>query len=146
MLRELSTRHPLGYEPTLQWRAYRTTAGMAFYAGGRIALSAHLLTDRERLVSTLLHEYAHLLAFVRHGAAGKGHGRPWREAMRELNAEPEARHRYDCRRNIARQTVRYRCNLCGKRFEKRRRYPKGQSYIHLNCGGVLRYVDTVREA
>ena len=73
-LDRLCAAFPLGYRPALEWRPYRTTAGMAYYRRRAIGLGAAVLTTPERLVDTLIHEYAHLLAFMRHGPRGADHG------------------------------------------------------------------------
>lgn len=137
-LDRLCAAFPLGYRPALEWRAFRTTAGMAYYRRRAIGLGAAVLTTPERLVDTLTHEYAHLLAFARHGARGANHGAPWRQAMADLGAEPRVHHTYDVARNAPRQRVVYRCVRCGVPIERRRRLPRGRAYVHAACGGGLR--------
>lgn len=138
-LDRLCSAFPLGYRPAIEWRPFRTTAGMAYYRRRAIGLGAAILTTPERLVDTLVHEYAHLLAFVRHGARGVGHGAGWQRAMRDLGAEPRVRHTYEVARNAPRQQVVYRCVRCGIPIERRRRLPKGRTYVHARCGGNLRF-------
>lgn len=111
---------------------------MAYFRRRAIGLGAAVLTTPERLVDTLVHEYAHLLAFARHGRAGTGHGPAWRQAMADLGAEPTVRHAYEVARNGSRQRIVYRCVRCGAAIERRRRLPKGQTYVHARCGGGLR--------
>jgi len=137
-LDRLCAAFPLGYRPALEWRPFRTTAGMAYYRRRAIGLGARILTTPDRVTDTLVHEYAHLLAFVRHGARGVGHGPPWGQAMRDLGAEPRVRHTYEAARNVPRQSVLYRCLRCGAGIERRRRLPKGGAYVHARCGGALR--------
>lgn len=137
---------PLGYRPSLEWRPFRTTAGMAYYRRRAIGLGAAVLTTPERLVDTLIHEYAHLVAFKRFGQAGRGHSGPWRQAMVELGAEPRVRHTYEVVRNAPRQRVTYRCVRCGTSIERRRRLPKNNVYVHANCGGGLKLEAIRREA
>lgn len=137
LLERLCERFPLGYVPAVKWRMLRVSAGLAHFREGAISLSVEILTDEERLTDTLLHEYAHLLAFARHGEAGKGHGPAWRQAMADLGLPPIVRHRYAVRRNGARQTVHYVCARCGIRFERRRRFPRGRQYRHAACGGAI---------
>ena len=143
-LDRLCAAFPLGYRPALEWRAFRTTAGMAYFRRRAIGLGAAVLTTPERLADTLVHEYAHLLAVCRHGARGAGHGAAWRQAMADLGAEPRVRHAYEVARNAARQRVLYRCVRCGVAIERRRRLPKGRVYVHARCGGGLR-LEEVRE-
>ncbi len=139
----LFERHPLHASPGIEWRNYRTTAGTAEYQRGVISLSRSLIIDEERLRDTILHEYAHLLAFQRFGVKGKGHGPAWREAMAELGAEPEVRHQYECQRNEKRQIVIYRCIRCGKQIQRRRRLPRRTTFVHLKCGGRIKFLESV---
>jgi SprT protein len=144
-LDRLCALYPLGYRPALEWRRYRTTAGMAYYRRRAIGLGAAVLTTPERLTDTLVHEYAHLLAFVRYGRAGTGHGPGWQQAMRDLGAPPRVRHTYEVARNAARQRVFYRCVRCGVAIERRRRLPKRGLYVHATCGGSLKFEKVERE-
>jgi predicted SprT family Zn-dependent metalloprotease len=141
-LDDLCRRFPLGYRPQLEWRNYRVTAGMAYYERRAIGLSARILTDEVRLVGTLIHEYAHLLAFARHGRKGIGHGEPWRQAMRDLGQEPQVRHTYPVQRNQRRSEALYCCDRCGEQIACRRRLPKRRIYMHVKCGGVIRFSHT----
>lgn len=138
VLNDLTQRFPLGYTPVVEWRRLRVTAGLAYYQEGRIALSVSLLNDPERLTRTLTHEYAHLLAYVRHGRRGTGHGPAWQKAMRDLGQEPEVRHRYEAPRNAPRQQVVYRCERCGTLIPRRRRLAQKRRYLHAACGGPIR--------
>jgi SprT protein len=137
LLEKLCAAFPLGYSPTLDWRRLRVTAGVAYYKEGRIALSEILLDGEERLRVTLIHEYAHLLAFKRHGRRGVGHGEGWQRAMKDLGMEARVRHTYEVSRNKPRQQVVYRCSKCGQSFTRARRLPKRRKYVHANCGGPL---------
>jgi SprT protein len=139
-------RFPLGRRPELLWKGLRVSAGIAYYRINRIGLSRHLLTDEDRLRSTLVHEYAHLLAFERHGQKSVGHGPLWKQAMHDLGAKPERTHCYEVERNTARQVVTYQCRKCGASILRNRRLPRRRKYVHANCGGGLRLVgvDEVR--
>lgn len=143
LLDDLCASHPTGYRPKLIWKRLRVTAGTAYYSTGTIALSAIVLHDEARLSVTLRHEYAHLLAFARHGRKGAGHGLAWRTAMRDLGLEPEVRHKYEVQRNKPRQEVEYSCRRCGKSIFRKRRLPARRRYVHANCGGALK-LQTVR--
>lgn len=134
-LDRLMATHPLSRRPNLEWRRYRTTAGTANWATHTLCLGVGVVTDEQRLVDTLVHEYAHLLAFARAGLAGRGHGPAWRQAMADLGAAPERTHRYEVARNQARQVVVYRCSRCHESFHRRRRLPRGRTYRHAGCGG-----------
>ena len=130
--------------PGLAWTGWRVTAGRADLKGWSIGLSARVLDDAEKTVRTLRHEYAHLLAVDRHGPAGAGHGRLWREAMYELGERPERTHDYPVARNASRQSAVYRCRRCGSEFRRPRRFPSGRRYEHLACGGLLQFVRITR--
>ena len=97
-----------------------------------------MLNAPERVVATLIHEYAHLLAFDRHGRHGTGHGPAWRAAMAELGATPTVRHDYPIVRNVPRQRAVYRCLGCGAEIVRARRLPQGRRWAHAACGGGLR--------
>ncbi|MBL8087314.1 MAG: SprT-like domain-containing protein [Chthonomonas sp.] len=135
--------HPLGKPITLRWRNYRTTAGTAEFTTFTISLSKTLMTDAERLRSTLVHEYAHLLAFARHGLRGRGHGPAWRQAMVDLGETPTVRHRYDCQRNRTRHLHIYVCVRCREQFKRGRLFSRGRVYIHKDCGGKLNYLQKI---
>ncbi len=140
VLEEAMAAFPVGYRPALVWKPFRVTAGMAYYRLKAIGLSISLLNDRERVKDTLLHEYAHLLAFHRHGRKAAGHGPEWQQAMQDLGLPPEVRHRYEVTRNQRRQKVVYRCARCGEEFDRVRKFPRGRVYLHVNCGGRIQFV------
>lgn len=137
LLSDLCARHPLGRTPELVWRKMRVSAGLARYETWQIVLSTLILTDEARVRDTLVHEFAHLLAYARHGRKGAGHGRAWREAMLDLGAKPEVRHRYEVCRNVRRQQVGYVCKRCGSTIVRSRRLPKKRRYLHAACGGAV---------
>ena len=139
LLDELCASHPLGYRPKVVWKNLRVSAGQAFYRDGMIGLSRLLLTDEDRLKDTLVHEYAHLLAVVRHGRKAANHGPHWQRAMKDLGAEPTVRHRYEVVRNSRRSEVVYRCERCGASIVKARRLPRRRRYVHRDCGGPIRF-------
>lgn len=144
VLEEAFRRFPLSYRPILEWRRYSVTAGMAHYQRGAISLSVVVLKDPDQVRETLLHEYAHLLAFDRHGRKGAGHGRHWKQAMRELGLEPKVHHQYEVVRNQSRQTVVYRCKKCGEQFERKRKLQQRKKYFHRQCGGQIALVEVQR--
>lgn len=139
LLASLCARFPLGYRPKLIWKNLRVTAGLAYFKTGEIALSRILITDEERLRSTLIHEYAHLLAVARHGRRATGHGPAWRHAMMDLGEQPTVRHCYPVERNRARQSVGYVCAKCGQTLVRSRRLPRRRKYVHAACGGPIRF-------
>lgn len=144
-LDRLCEQFPLGYRPVIVWKRLRVSAGLAYYRAGRIALSSVVLTTEEAVLETLTHEFAHLLAVVRHGQKGAGHGEPWKQAMLDLGAKPTVRHCYAVQRNAVRQKVVYRCTRCGALIERNRRLPKKRRYMHRGCGGDIRLAGVKRE-
>lgn len=140
ILTDLMARFPLRNRPEIAWKGLRVSAGMAYFRINRIGLSRYLLTDEDRLRSTLVHEYAHLLAYERHGQKAVGHGPPWKQAMLDLGAKPERTHCYQVERNTARQVVVYQCRKCGANIQRSRRLPKRRHYVHAHCGGGLKLV------
>jgi SprT protein len=91
------------------------------------------------LRDTLVHEYAHLLAYRRHGRHGIGHGPRWKEAMADLGAAPKVRHNYEVQRNSSRQEVAYTCQKCGAILVLSRKLPKRRRYVHNGCGGPIKF-------
>lgn len=145
LLDELCAAHPMGYRPTLVWKgALRVSAGMAYFTRREIGLSPHLLVNLERLRTTLVHEYAHLLAVARHGRGAAGHGVHWRAAMLELGASPEVRHRFEVQRNRPRQIVAYLCRKCGQELRRNRRLPKRRKYGTLGAAAPSRLPASAR--
>jgi len=69
----------------------RSTAGRAFYQDLRIELNPRLVTiSADELHRTLLHELAHLVAFVRNTPRKIApHGEEWRAACRDLGIPNE---------------------------------------------------------
>jgi SprT protein len=138
LLADLLIKHPLKRGARIEWRPYRVTAGMAYYKLNLIGLSHVVLTTAEAVEDTLMHEYAHLLAFERGGRRGAGHGAYWQRAMTELGQVPKVRHSYEVTRNTKRQEVGYQCIRCGKTILRSRRLPRRGRYVHVDCGGDLR--------
>ncbi|MEI7985956.1 MAG: SprT-like domain-containing protein [Armatimonadota bacterium] len=143
-LNEALEKHPMSYIPILEWRRYSVTAGMAHYQHGMISLSAVVLKDPGHIRETLLHEYAHLLAFDRHGRKGAGHGKHWKQAMMDLGLEPKVHHHYEVVRNQSRQVVVYRCKKCGEKFSRKRQMTRSKRYFHRQCGGQIAFVEVQR--
>lgn len=138
LLDRLCADFPIGYRPQILWKRLRVTAGMAYFRAKAIGLSSIVLDSHEKLEITLRHEYAHLMAYARHGRKGAGHGEHWRAAMHELGLKPEVHHRYDVQRNQKRQQVAYLCQRCGTVITRSRRLPRRRKYVHVNCGGFLK--------
>ena len=143
-LEQLCKEFPLGYVPEIRWKGYRVTAGLAYYKTWVIGLSTRVLTDEKAVIDTLVHEYAHLLAVVRHGMRAAGHGPGWQHAMHDLGQEPKVRHNYAVERNTSRQCVTYACVKCGQHLVRSRRLPRRRRYVHANCGGDLRLAKVER--
>ncbi len=143
-LDEAIEKFPMSYYPVVEWRRYSVTAGMAHYQHGMITLSVVVLKDPSHIRETLLHEYAHLLAFDRHGKKGAGHGKHWRQAMVDLGLEPKVHHHYEVVRNQSRQVVVYKCKKCGEKFSRRRQMTRSKRYFHRQCGGQIMLVEVQR--
>ena len=143
-LTEALEKFPMSYVPFIEWRRYSVTAGMAHYKDGMITLSVIVLKDPAHVRETVLHEYAHLLAFDRHGRKGSGHGQHWRKAMQDLGLEPKVHHHYEVVRNQSRQVVVYKCKKCGEKFSRRRQMTRSKRYFHRQCGGQIALVEVQR--
>lgn len=144
MLDDLMAAHPIRKRPEIVWKGLRVSAGIAYYRMDRIALSSRLITEESRLRSTLVHEYAHLLAYHRHGQKAANHGPCWRQAMLDLGEVPRRTHNYEVERNTARQQVAYQCQRCGVEFMRARRLPRRRKYVHSNCGGSLKLISITK--
>lgn len=137
LLDQMLAVYPIGYRPKIIWRKMPISAGKAYFDRGQIGLSTVLITDSLRLQDTLVHEFAHLLAFYRHGRAGTGHGHAWRQAMSDLGAKPEVYHQYPVERRRQERNLVYKCRKCGVAFSRARPLKRGFQYTHRNCGGVI---------
>jgi predicted SprT family Zn-dependent metalloprotease len=93
----------------------------------------------DALSATFLHELAHAVAAVRHGAQGRGHGVAWKRAMRDLGQPAERFHSYESmqRRKPSASRVVARCVRCGVEVRRRRALPRNRSYTHTGCGGEV---------
>lgn len=134
---------PMKHPPEIIWRRLRSSAGLARFQRNEIILSSLILQSIESVESTLVHEYAHLLAFERHGKKAANHGPFWQECMVELGQEPKRCHRYE---TPARQhsIIKYRCKKCGFILERKRLFPKGRIYLHRQCEGRLELLEVWR--
>lgn len=139
LLDRLYAAFPLKTKPTIVWKRLRVTAGQAHFEANRIALSEIVVNCEERMIDTLVHEYAHLLAFHRHGRAATNHGPYWRKAMQDLGAKPTVRHRYEVQRNVISRDLLYVCERCGTQILKARRLDPKRRYHHVRCGGRIKF-------
>lgn len=137
LLDRLLEVYPLGYRPKIVWRKMSVSAGKAYFQKKQIGLSTALITDSLRLQDTLVHEFAHLLAYHRHGRSGTGHGAPWQQAMRDLGAKPEVYHDYPVERRRLERNLRFKCRACGEAFNRARPLKRGYKYKHIGCGGEI---------
>jgi len=140
VLREVGNRYPLSRPVNLKWKNLRVSAGLASPIKFEITLSRLILTTEGRVRETLLHEYAHLMAFDRYGRIAANHGPYWQAAMRELGLPPIVRHSYETYRTPPKQLNLYRCQRCGNEFERARRLNAKKRYLHRNCGGPIQFV------
>lgn len=138
LLAELIAVYPLKSEPKIVWRKMPVSAGKAYFERNLIVLSKVLITDRLRLQDTLVHEFAHLLAYARHGRRGIGHGQPWKDAMRDLGARPDVYHEYPVERRRQTRSLVFRCEKCGEAFTRARPLKAGYRYMHRGCGGQIK--------
>ncbi len=139
---KLCREHPMKCRPNLIWKPLRVSAGKAYLAEHAISLSSIVLNTRQRVLDTLIHEYAHLLAYERHGRKAANHGPHWRAVMAELGAKPEVTHNYTDAivRNQKRSVAVHVCRKCGARFELARRLPRTRKHLHRGCGGLVAFV------
>jgi len=139
LLNELVSVYPIQKGmPRIIWRKMSVSAGKAYFERNEIILSKVLITDRLRLQDTLVHEFAHLLAYHRHGRAGIGHGPPWRQAMKDLGAPPEVYHNYPVERRKRPRPYAFKCSKCGENFTRAKPLKSGYRYVHRGCGGYIK--------
>jgi predicted SprT family Zn-dependent metalloprotease len=136
--REAAMALPLRREVRTVWKNYPVTAGRAFIQESVICLSRKLLTTRERVRDTWLHEYAHLYVFEKHGRQVPPHGREWRAAMLELGLTPKATHDYECERRRMPRPYACACERCGLILQRTRPLKRNREYHHIGCGGRIR--------
>lgn len=94
------------------------------------------------LATTVPHEVAHLLAYCRHGARIRPHGREWRALMELFGVAPERCHSYDLSvlpGRVLRQFD-YHCACRGHQLTsiRHRRVLAGQVYLCRDCATPLR--------
>ncbi|MFN7172122.1 MAG: SprT-like domain-containing protein [Fimbriimonadaceae bacterium] len=139
-LSSLTVAHPIRQTVTLEWRTYRVTAGRAHLKQSLITLSVNLCINEERVRGVLLHEYAHLMVYDRHGASVRPHGLEWKQAMKEMGEPPLVRHSFEVVRNTKRTVALYQCERCKTELALRKRLRRGVRYAHVNCGGKLKFL------
>lgn len=97
----------------------RTTLGRAIVEDRRVELNTRLLIEHpEELVTTFVHELAHVAVHIRYGAAA-AHGFEFRTLMCAVGLSPAATHdlptaHLKCRRS--RYVYLHRCSDCGYSF------------------------------
>jgi predicted SprT family Zn-dependent metalloprotease len=136
-LRQARLRVPSSKEPRMVWTSYTTCAGRAFFREFEIRLSRRVLKTQEQVHDTVLHEYAHLVVYERHGTSAKPHGPEWKELMRLLGGVPKATHDYPVERRSVSRNIIYRCNVCGFLLRRVRPFKRNRVYSHVGCGGVF---------
>ena len=127
----------MNYRPVIHWKGLRVTAGQAFPTKGIIGLSYRVLKTEADVRTTLIHEYAHLLAVFREGLGAGNHGRAWKQAMKDLGEPPEIYHRLPVERSEPKNPKSYRCAKCGFEFVRARALPSHRTYQHRDCGGAI---------
>lgn len=131
-------RFPLQHKAQVVWKKMPVTAGRAQMEQNLIVLSKNLLINEQRVWETVLHEYAHLVVFAKHGHRAMPHGMEWRGIMRRLGLSPEVTHDYECDRRAVRKPYLCMCTRCGEKFGRVRPFKRGRVYHHIGCGGKVR--------
>jgi len=106
----------------------KTAAGRAYYQTGTVELNPDYFREfgEEKVITTLRHELAHLMAYKSYG--DNGHGTPFKQICRRLggdmneqlaaNGAPECASKEYIRSEYKWE---YRCPDCGSSFKKKRR-------------------------
>lgn len=117
----------------------RTQAGAAYPQENRIVLNGRLLLDGRESDrdSTFLHECAHIVADVRHGASC-GHNSRWQRVMYMLGEPPEVCHDIEYLSRRAHAVAIWTCRNCGmeQHFVRRPRRRVWACYC-VKCGPAL---------
>lgn len=130
-----------GLEPNyiLKWsdRMFRTM-GIARLQKGKtpiVGLSRHLWAhaSREERKNTCVHEAAHIIAVVKYGPEGRGHGRRWRVAMIRAGEKPSIYHNIDPDVPMGRSTYRISC-ACKEHWVTEYRFNKADQLKCRSCG------------
>lgn len=96
-------------------------------------------SSEDSLRDTILHEFAHALAYARHGNKAWNHGPLWKEACGDLGANPNriSYQAYDVERPPAKYTL--RCPQCGIE-DRRHRMSRGAKYSCVRCGSEIEII------
>ncbi len=87
----------------------------------------------EALLSTFLHELAHLIV-----GPGHGHDYRWSAICRQIGGNASRGHQYEAMRSTPRARKHVAtCAGCGFELMKARRLTQGRTYRHPRCGGTF---------
>ena len=130
LARTLLDSHGLSQIP-IGWNHRKCSAGMAHFLAGEctqisLSLQVTLLSSRESVTDTILHEIAHAKA----GRAA-GHGLAWKLAAMEIGARPTACDTGECPQPKGRYFG--TCPTCAQEVNKYRRPIPGARYICVSC-------------
>lgn len=128
-------RVPSALVPAIEWTNYPTAAGRAYLQERKICLSRVVLKTHAHVYDTVLHEYAHLVVYARHGRKAKPHGPEWRQVMADLGIPPKVTHDYPVERRTVARRYSFRCNACGFILWRVRPFKRNRIYSHVGCGG-----------
>lgn len=121
------------------YQARTSRAGSAERGRNWITLNMNLLTTPERLRSTALHEWAHIIQFFL-APRSRPHGREWKYIAKLLGHSGERCHQYDVAAAYPERYVHYVCP-CNKVFHLTKRMhniiQRGSARMCGKCRGKL---------
>ena len=111
----------------------RSTAGRADMGNRVLELNPKLREEGpEALLSTFLHELAHLIV-----GPGHGHDYHWSAICRQIGGKASRCHQYESLRSAPRARKHVAtCGTCGFELMKAKRLTQGRTYRPPRCGGT----------
>jgi SprT protein len=134
--------------PTIIFRQLGRRAGCATYSKNKIELNSDFFNNGhadDMINQTLPHEIAHLVASVKYGEMGRGHGYWWKHVMGLLGLTPNRCHCYSMENVKTKNPPKfvYRCGCRSEIFFtkiRHNRHQSGRHYFCKMCGKQLQFV------
>jgi SprT protein len=119
-----------------------TTAGRAFLESGKLEFSPSLYAANQEdfIADTVVHEFAHLVAYQL--AGDKGHGQAWKQVMIAFGVNPTRCHSYEVPKRAKSNTTQFKCACMTHEFTPQRMawVRKGKVYKCKHCAEILKEV------
>lgn len=116
-----------------------STAGRAFYTTGELEFSTSLYNANVEafLEDTVVHEFAHVAAFVLYGE--KGHGPMWKNVMQALGLPGDRCHSYAIPQRSKAKTTTFKCGCRTHEISPQRKswMTRGKVYRCVACNEII---------